>query len=138
MMADDLAHGQGPVLVRLPYRIGVMEGRTRTQRGSVGAWVGAHLRWLVFWLAAIVVLAIVVSLAWPETATASSLVVMTAAAIVGLVFSALWTEELLRALRDRDGIALFFILFEIGKIAIVFGGSLLFLFAVLFTLDLGT
>jgi hypothetical protein len=111
-----------------------MESRTR--RRSVGEWVGAHLRWLVFWLVAVVVLAIVVALAWPETATASALVVMTAAGIVGLVFCALWTEDLIRALRARDGVALILVLFEIGKIALVLGGSLIFLFAVLFTLGL--
>ena len=84
-----------------------------------------------------VVLAIVVSMAWPEAETAGALVVMSGAAVVGLVFCALWTEELLRALRTRDGVALVFALFEIGKIAVVLGGSLLFLFAVWFTLSQG-
>ena len=83
------------------------------------------------------VLAVVVSVAWPESATAAALVVMAGAAIVGLVFCALWTEELLRALRARDGVSLFFGLFEIGKIAVVLGGSLLFLFAVWFTVSQG-
>ncbi len=84
-----------------------------------------------------VVLAITVSVAWPETEVAGALVVMSGAAVVGLFFCALWTEELIRALRTRDGVALFFVLFEIGKIAVVLGGSLLFLFAVWFTLSQG-
>jgi hypothetical protein len=112
-----------------------MDSKMRT--GSVGGWVARYRRWLVFWLAAMVVLAIVVSVAWPETETAGALVVMSGAAITGLVLCALWTEELLRALRTRDGVALFFVLFEIGKIVIVLGGSLLFLFAVWFTLSQG-
>jgi hypothetical protein len=105
--------------------------------GLLGGFVTRHRRWLVFWLAAMVVLAIAVSAAWPETETAGALVVMSGAAVVGLVLCGLWTEELLRALRTRDGVALFFVLFEIGKIAIVLGGSLLFLFAVWFTLSQG-
>ena len=105
--------------------------------GSLGGWVARHRRWLVVWLAALVVLAIVVSLAWPETETVATLVVMSGAAVVGLVFCVLWTEELIRAVRTRDGVALFFVLFEIGRIAVVLGGSLLFLFAVWFTLGQG-
>lgn len=130
-MADASGPGQGRPAV--PYR--AMESGRRP--GSLGASVTRHRRWLVFWLAAVVVLAIVVSVAWPETETAGALVVMSGAAIVGLVFCGLWTEELLRALRTRDGVALAFGLFEIGKIAIVLGGSLLFLFAVWFTLSQG-
>ena len=110
---------------------------SRRPPGSLGGWVALHRRWIVYWLAAVVLLAIAVSAAWPETETAGALVVMSGAAVVGLVLCALWTEELLRALRTRDGVALFFVLFEIGKIAIVLGGSLLFLFAVWFTLSQG-
>ena len=112
-----------------------MEGSGRP--GPLGGRLARHRRWLVFWLAATVVLAIVVSVAWPEAETAGALVVMTSAAVVGLVFCVLWTEALLRALRTRDGVALFFGLFEMGKIAVVLGGSLLFLFAVWFTLSQG-
>ena len=131
MMADASAPGQA----RSCRTVSAMESRRGPR--SVGGWVARYRRWLVFWLAAMVVLAVVVSVAWPETETAGALVVMGGAAVVGLVLCALWTEELLRALRTRDGVALFFVVFEIGKIVIVLGGSLLFLFAVWFTLSQG-
>lgn len=96
----------------------------------------AHRRPLLLWPLAVGAAAIVVSIVWPTAATASTLVAMTVAGIIGLVLSANWAAELLLALRERRGVTLFFLLFHAGTVAVFFGGSLLFLFAVLFTLGL--
>jgi hypothetical protein len=83
---------------------------------------------------AVGLLAIVVAVVWPASAMAMTLVAMTVAAIIGLVLSAAWAAEVLLALRERRGVALVWLVFHSGTILVFFGGSLLFLFAVIFTL----
>jgi hypothetical protein len=82
------------------------------------------------------VLAIGAAAVFPETATASTLVAMTVAAIIGLTLSAVWAAEVLQAVRQQRGVALAWLVWHAGTIAVFFGGSLLFLFSVLFTIGL--
>lgn len=106
------------------------------QRTSKAEWLIAYRRRLLLWPLAVGFLSIVVAAVWPTAATASTLVAMTVAGIIGLVMAANWAAELVLALRERRGVTLFFLLFHAGTVAVFFGGSLLFLFAVLFTLGL--
>lgn len=104
------------------------------QRPSKAEWLLAHRRHLLLAPLAVGFLAIVVAVVWPASAMAMTLVAMTVAAIIGLVLSASWAAEVLLALRERRGVALVWLVFHSGTILVFFGGSLLFLFAVLFTL----